>query len=99
MTFTCWEACMKYEIYLEYTRFIFTDLDHPKLISEWCKNLNYAFIVTIYLVWSMSVNHVWNGKPKEMLLAKTMIKDLFLSFYTGLCRSLDVVRGAASIPI
>ena len=67
----CWEACMKYEIYRENTRFIFTDFDHPKLISKWCKNLNNTFIVTFDTsFWSMSVKHMRIGKEKEMLLAQ-----------------------------
>ena len=37
---------MKYEINPKNTKFIFTDLVHPKLISEWCKNLNNTFIIT-----------------------------------------------------
>ena len=37
---------MKYEINPKNTKFIFIDLVHPKLISEWCKNLNNTFIIT-----------------------------------------------------
>ena len=37
---------MKHEIYAENTRFIFTDLEHLKLFSEWCKNFEQNFIVT-----------------------------------------------------
>ena len=75
---------MKHEIYAENTRFIFTDLDHLKLISEWCKNFEQNFIVTfdtrclIYVCESHE-----NGKQKkcsslqifgnDILSAKTIV--------------------------
>ena len=70
MTFICCEACIKYKIYPENTRFIFTDLDHPKMISEWCKNLKNTFIVTFdtpCLIYNCESYE--NGKQKDLLLA------------------------------
>ena len=66
---------MKYEIYPKNTRFIFTDLDHPKLISEWCKNLNNNFIVTFdtpCLIYDCESYE--NGKQKELVLAQDFWK-------------------------
>ena len=66
---------MKYEIDPENTRFIFIDLDHPKLINEWRKNLNNAFIATFdtpCLIYECKSYE--NGKQKELLLAQTFWK-------------------------
>ena len=66
---------MKYEIYPENTRFSFIDLDHPKLINEWRKNLSNTFIVmleTPCLIYGCESYE--NGKQKELLLAQTFWK-------------------------
>ena len=64
---------MKYKIYHKNRRFLVTDLYHPKLISEWCKNLNNTFIVTFDTPWNVWESYE-NGKRKEMPLAQNFWK-------------------------